>query len=166
MTIWLVVETPCGASREAAKLIGDNGKGIIKMCINVEKAIAKTHKALNRAQRRCNVTTARYLDAMKPLYVDFTPITPLVDCVNLGFEFWFATSLFERCNIFRKVNEFGMYRSITQGKFERLRTLENKLLDARDRAEDLANDLADYLRIQPSLFDDEVLAAFDDDDAA
>ena len=146
------------------------------MCINVEKAIAKTRKALNRAQRHCNVTTARYQDAMEPLYVESgcvhvdgsfgTATTPLIEQVNLAFSFWFATVIYERCDILRKVNEFGMYRSISQGKFERLRTLENKLLDARDRANDLANDLSFYKEFQPGLFDDEVLAAFDDDDVA
>ena len=141
------------------------------MCINVEKATAKSRRQLKKAIVRCNMWTFRYLDEMEPLYVECgcvhvdgsfgTRTTPLIEQVNLGFSFWFATALYERCDVFRKVNEFGMYRSISQSKFNYLRELEEKILLARDHVNDIANELDFYEEFQPSLFGND---AIDDDE--
>ena len=144
------------------------------MSINVEKEIAKTRKALKRAQRQLNKWTFRYLDATAKIYVEDLYITepyydfathfvPLIEQVNLTLAGWFATALYPDGCYWRKVDEYGCYRT-DKGAFKRLFALENKILNAREACTDAEWLLNHYEEIQPALFVDEADGYFDDFD--
>ena len=131
------------------------------MCIDVEKAVAKLRRQLKKAAARRDIWTFRYLDAISPLYTEGicvhadgsfgTRTTPLIEQIDIQFNISLATALYGRCDILHKVNEFGMYRSIPQSKFNYLRELEEKILLARDRVNNLTNKLDFYAEFQPTL---------------
>lgn len=132
------------------------------MCIDVEKEVAKLRRQLKKAVARRDMWKFRYLDKISALYTDSiyihadgsfgTRATPLIEQIDIQFDFSLATAIYGRCDILRKVNEFGMYRSIQQSTFRCLRGLEEKFLLARDRVNDITNKLDFYAEFQPSLY--------------